>query len=117
MNLLKLTALGALACAVGWAITRSRPAGLASARVTAITPGNPSIAHLALTYRAGGRPISQILTLTSGPATGSTTVNGLTLYADVPLHGQPRGPWAISCTGVYRDFGFNQVVRQEFVES
>jgi hypothetical protein len=117
MNLLKLTALGALAGAIGWAIVQSRPAGVASARVTTITLGNPSVAHLALTYHMGGRPISQILTLTSGAATGSTTLNGLALYADVPLYGQPEGPWAISCTGVYRDFGFNQVVRQEFVES
>jgi hypothetical protein len=113
-RLLKPLALGTLAAVLAWLIVRSRPAPIASARITAITPGAVPIAHLALRYHNGARPIGVTCSVRIGDATGSTTLNGMTLYADVPLYGHPSGPWTISCMAAYRSRGWTELRSQQF---
>lgn len=105
-----LAALGT----VGWLVWRARPARLERVQITAITPGDPPVAHLAIAYGPGARPICTIIEIQSPHATGSATVNGITLFAAIPLDGSPDGPFAIQATGYYRAYGFTQEIRRQF---
>jgi hypothetical protein len=105
-----LAALGV----VGWLVWRARPAALERIRITSITPGDPPVAHVAIAYGSGARPISMIIEIQSPHATGSATVNGITLFATIPLDGSPDGPFELQATAYYRAYGFTQVVSRFF---
>jgi hypothetical protein len=64
-----------------------------AARITAITPGVPPIAYIALQYSAGRRPATVIVDIIGAAGRlGSATVNGRRLLVETPLagwHGEP----------------------------
>jgi hypothetical protein len=102
---LRPLALGALAATVLGLLWRARPAPIASARVTAVTPGSPPVAHVALSYAPGARPVSVIIDVAGQGCAGSATLDGLTLYADLPLVGQLTEPLHVHTAAVYRILG------------
>lgn len=109
----RAASLAALGVA-GWVVWRARPAKLERIRITSITPGDPPVAHVAIVYGSGARPISTIIEIQSPHATGSATVNGITLFAAIPLDGSPDGPFEVQATAYYRPYGFTQEIRQQF---
>ncbi|MDZ4721432.1 MAG: hypothetical protein SH847_23465 [Roseiflexaceae bacterium] len=114
MNRLQRIALGATAVAIGLAAISTRTARLASVRITAIRPGTPSMAHIALTYSPGMRPVSVVIDITTESGSGSVTLDGLTLYCDIPLSASGSGPQQIATTAFYRSIGFTTQRMQQF---
>ncbi len=96
---------------LGW---RARPVGIQYARVTAVSPGSPPVAHVAVSYAAGARPVSTIVHVQSADCTGSATIAGITMYVDIPLIGIPSSPLVVDTTAIYRSFGRTLIVEQRF---
>ena len=107
-------AIGISVAIIAWAVRQSRPAQLIDARVTAITPGSTTIAHLALIYGPGMRPISIIIDVTGADCTGSITLDGVTLYADIPLIGTANGPLRVATTITQQRYGIVSRQTQQF---
>ena len=104
-------AIAGLLAVLGW---QSRPVALHDARVTAVTPGNPPLAHVAILYASGARPVSTIISVESATCTGSATIAGITMYVDIPLVGTPTTPLVVTTHAVYRSFGRTFTIEQRF---
>jgi hypothetical protein len=92
-----------------------RPAVLLSARVTAVTPGDPAIASVALAYSAGLAPASVIVDLRDRDGScGSATVEGRQMLLEVPLLGATDMDYRIMTTVTYRVLGRPRTVVREF---
>jgi hypothetical protein len=83
-------------------------------RVTAITPGTPQIAHVALSYSPGIRPVGLIIDVKTESGSGSITLDGLTLYCDILLHASGSGQQQIATTAFYRSIGVTTQRTQQF---
>jgi hypothetical protein len=82
------------------------PARLALARVTAITPGTPPRASVALTYSTGAMPARVIVDIVDDAGGGgSATVEGDQLFLEVPLIGLPSRDYRVTVTATYRLLG------------
>jgi hypothetical protein len=103
-----------LAGFIAWLAWRERPARLLIARVTAVSPGAPWVAHIMLNYGPGALPISTVVALESASARGSMTVGGLTRYADILLEGQPTTPFVVHTLVVHRRYGRTIEMKQSF---
>jgi hypothetical protein len=114
MNRLQWIALGTTLTAIGVAAIAARPARLATLRVSAITPGSPPIAHVALTYQPGTRPSSLVIDITNDSGSGSITMNGQTLYCAVPLSTIRTEQQLIATTAYYRTIGSTVCIVQQF---
>ena len=92
-----------------------RPAFLLGAKVTAVTPGDPPIASIALTYGAGLAPASVIVDLRNRDGSGgSATVEGRQMFLEVPLAGATDADYRITTTATYRVLGRPRTVLREF---
>jgi len=92
-----------------------RPAFLLGAKVTAVTPGDPPIASIALTYGAGLAPASVIVDLRNRDGSGgSATVEGRQMFLEVPLIGATDADYRITTTATYRVLGRPRTVLREF---
>jgi hypothetical protein len=107
---------GGLALLGGLATRWLRPARLTSANVTAITPGAPPTASVALAYSAGALPVRMIVDVadTAGGG-GSATVDGDQLFLDVPLIGTPSRDYRVTTTATYRVLGHPFTIVREFI--
>jgi hypothetical protein len=110
MKLLRPIAVTAAIAGAAWMFVQARPAVLRSVRVTAWThrSGLPALAHLAIDYAPGLRPINLICHVHTAEYSGSITLDGLTLYADLPLERAPTIPapnWSIQTIAYYRILG------------
>jgi hypothetical protein len=106
---------GGLALLAGVAARWVRPARLASARVTAITPAAPPAASVALTYGLGAMPARVIVDVADEVGGGgSATVEGDQLFLDVPLIGEPSRDYRVTATATYRVLGRPFTVVREF---
>jgi hypothetical protein len=92
-----------------------RPAFLLGAKVTAITPGDPPTASVALTYGAGLAPASVIVDVCNRDGSGgSATVEGRQIFLEVPLVGATDADYRIMTTATYRMLGRPRTVVREF---
>ncbi|RMD79449.1 MAG: hypothetical protein D6823_04600 [Chloroflexi bacterium] len=85
------------------------PARLRNPRITSLSGIGPVYAMLCWGYSAGGRPVNVIFDLQfTGGATGSVTVDGEALEAEVPLIGMAHTgeAYTITATLVYRWLGW-----------
>ncbi|MGB9736895.1 MAG: hypothetical protein C0184_15725 [Chloroflexus aggregans] len=85
------------------------PARLRNPRITSLSGIGPVYAMLSWGYSAGGRPVNVIFDLQfTGGATGSVTVDGEALEAEVPLIGIAHigEAYTITATLVYRWLGW-----------
>lgn len=114
MNRLQQIALSATMAVIAGVALIQRPARLASVRLTAITPAPQPIAHIALTYSAGTRPVSLVLDLTTPAGSGSVTLDGVTLFCDIPLIASQNGPQRIVATVWHRSLGRTTPIMQQF---
>jgi hypothetical protein len=114
MNVLQRVAVLVIAGIGLWLVWSTRPARLISARVSAISPGNPPIAHLNVNYAAGTLPVSMIAELGNPTAGGSVTLDGVTRYADIPLYGQPTQTFVVHTTAIYRRLGHTISIQRSF---
>jgi hypothetical protein len=103
---------------LAWVVARGvRPARLTSAKVTAITPGGPPTASVALTYGAGVIPARVIVDVADEAGSGgSATVDGEQMFLDVPLTGAPSGSYRVTTTATYRLLGRPLTVVREFTD-
>jgi hypothetical protein len=91
------------------------PARLNLARVTAITPGAPPTASVALTYSVGAMPARVIVDVTNDAGgSGSATVDGDQLFLDVPLIGALSRDYNVTVTTTYQLPGRLFTVVREF---
>lgn len=88
MNRWKLLALGLLGAALGAAAWRMRPIAPAAAQVTALAPGAPPVAHVALAYGPGMLPVHVVIDLIDreGRVVGSLTAPGGRLLLEAPVN-------------------------------
>ena len=85
------------------------------ARVTAITPGDPPAASVALSYGVGAMPARLIVDLADNTGSaGSATVDGDRRFLDVLLSGAPSRAYKITVTATYRVLGRLFTVVREF---
>ena len=92
-----------------------RPALLLGAKVTAVTPGEPPTASVALTYGAGLAPASVIVDLRNRDGSrSSATVEGRQVFLEVPLAGATDADYQIMTTATYRVLGRPRTVVREF---
>ncbi|HEY3230178.1 MAG TPA: hypothetical protein VGJ87_13230 [Roseiflexaceae bacterium] len=104
-----------LAFLAGGLVRWLRPAILLSAKVTAVTPGDPPIASVALAYGAGLAPASVIVDLRDRDGSGgSATVEGQQMLLEVPLLGATDADYRIMTTVTYRVLGRPRTVVREF---
>jgi hypothetical protein len=104
-----------LALLAGVAALAFRPARMLVARVTAITPGSPPVASVALAYSSGLAPASVIVDVLDGlGAGGSATVAGTQLFLEVPLIGALSGDLHVTTTATYRLLGVPITLVREF---
>jgi hypothetical protein len=104
-----------LALLAGAVIRWIRPARLTLARVTAVTPGAPPTASVALTYSLGAMPARVIVDVANDAGDGgSATVDGEQLFLDVPLIGAPSHNYHVTATISYRLLGRLFTVVREF---
>lgn len=86
MNKFRPLAFGAaIALAATISATQLRRTILHDARVTAVTPGEPAIAHVALDYGPGPRPQAVIIDVFCAEGVGSATIDGIGRFIDIPL--------------------------------
>jgi hypothetical protein len=91
------------------------PARLRLARVTAITPGAPPTASVALTYSFGAMPARVIVDVDNNAGCGgSATVAGDQLFLEVPLIGAPSPDYRVTTTATYRLLGRPLTVIHKF---
>jgi len=89
-------------------------ARLRNPRVTSLSGIGPVYANLSWGYSAGARPVNVVFDVQfAGGATGSVTVDGEALEAEVPLIGTARvgETYTITATLVYRRLGWT-ITRQ-----
>jgi hypothetical protein len=104
-----------LALLAGAAAMAFRPARLIVARVTAITPGSPPLASIALAYGPGLAPASLIVdVLDRGGNGGSATIAGAQLFLELPLSGPLTTDHRITTTATYLLLGRPLTVVREF---
>ena len=104
-----------LALLAGMVARWVRPAPLTLARVTAITPGDPPAASVALTYGIGAMPARLIIDVADDAGGGgSATVDGAQLFLDVPLIGPPSHEYRVTATVTYRVLGRPFTAVREF---
>lgn len=96
--------VAALAC-LALIARRARPARLRSAQVTAVLPGDPPVASVALAYGGGLPPISAIIDVRGRAGGGSATVEGQQRFVELPLAGPPEPAYDVSVTTYYRVLG------------
>lgn len=102
---------------LGGLALQTRPARLRSARVTAVTPGTPPIASVALTYGSGTAPVSVIVDVRGRDGNGgSATIDGQQRFVELPLVRAPQSGYAVVATAFYRVFGMLWVSTREFTE-
>ena len=93
----------------------ARPARLLSARVTAITPGDPAIASVVLHYSAGMLPARLIVDLAARDGSGgSATVDGDQVLLEVPIDSPTADQYSVAITASYRVFGTTRTVVRKF---
>ena len=114
MSTFQRLAMAVVVGVVAWVGWRACPRGLQHARVTAISPGDPPIAHVAVSYAPGARPVSLVVNILGASCTGSVTITGITMFADIPLIGAPVARLTIGTTAIYRSFGRMLSVEQRF---
>lgn len=86
MKLLRPLAVGsALALAAMISASQLRRSSLHDARLTAVTPGDPPIAHVALDYGPGSRPQAVIVDVFCAEGSGSATIDGIGRFLEIPL--------------------------------
>jgi hypothetical protein len=96
-------ALGILAGVLAYL---ARPARLISARVTAVVPGTPALASVALRYGLGLPPASVIVDLQGRDGhAGSATIDGQQLLIEIPLASPPHASYHVTATATYRVLG------------
>ena len=106
---------GALGLLASGLVRWLRPAFLLGAKVTAVTPGEPPTASVALTYGAGLAPASVIVDLRNRDGSGgSATVEGRQIFLEVPLAGATDADYHIVTTATYRVLGRPRTVVREF---
>lgn len=77
--------------------------------------GRAPIAHIALAYGQGARPISVIIDVCGQNGEGgSATLAGERQYAEIPLHGAVDGRYHLIVTATYRILGRSHTVAQAF---
>jgi hypothetical protein len=104
-----------LALLAGAAALAFRPARLLAARVTAITPGSPPLANIALAYGPGLAPASVIVDVLDRAGNGgSATVDGAQLFLELPLSSALSGDPRITTTATYLLLGMPLTVVREF---
>jgi hypothetical protein len=92
-----------------------RPARLLSARVTAVTRGDPAIASVALQYGVGMLPARLIVDLAARDGSrGSATVDGDQVLLEVPVESSSTGQYSVAITASYRVFGTTRTVVRTF---
>lgn len=95
-----------------------RPAQLAAAKVTSLTPGTPPTASVVLTYGIGAMPARVIVDLADDAGNGgSATVDGDHVFVEVPLIGALTRTYRITITAAYRVLGHLFTVVREFAAS
>jgi hypothetical protein len=116
MRLYKSNLVGlGLAAVIGIVVWRMRPARIRWARITDIAPGAPPVAHVALAYGQGARPISVIIDVCGQNGEGgSATLAGERQYAEIPLYGAADGRYTLMVTATYRIFGRSYTAIQAF---
>ena len=108
---------GALAL-LGGALAALRPALVLAAKVTAVTPGNPSTASVVLSYGSGTTPTSVIVDVYGQDGSGgSATVKGEQMFLEVPIFGVLGGEYRITTTASYRLLGLLWTSVREFTGS
>jgi hypothetical protein len=84
----------------------TRPARLRSASVTAVAPGTPPVASVALRYGHGLPPISVIVDIQGrGGNGGSATIDGLQRFVEIPIAGPPDDSYHVTATATYQLLG------------
>ncbi len=95
-----------------------RPATLRGAKVTALTPGTPPTASVALSYGAGVLPVSVIVDVYDQNGDGgSATIAGDQLFVEVPIIGSFGGEYRLTTTATYRLLGLPWTRVREFAGS
>jgi hypothetical protein len=111
----RLLWISGLAALLGAAALAFRPARLLGARVTAVTPGSPPVASVALAYGPGLAPSSVIVdVLDSDGNGGSATIGGAQLFLEIPLSGALRSRRRVTATATYLLLGRPLTVVREF---
>jgi hypothetical protein len=96
----------------------TRPARLLNARVTAVTPGVPPIASVALTYGFGAAPVSVIVDVLGRDGSGgSATIEGGQVFQEVPINGALDGEYRITTTAFYRILGKLRIDVRQFASA
>ncbi len=96
-------AIGILAGLLAYVV---RPARLRSASVTAVAPGTPPVASIALRYDHGLPPISVIVDVQGRSGNGgSTTIDGLQRFVEIPIAGPPDNSYRVTATATYQLLG------------
>jgi hypothetical protein len=117
MSLQRNLALGGIGLAMGIVVTNYllRPADIHIAKVTAVSTGKPSYASVVWTYGRGAPPTSVIIDLTTGGgASGSITVDGELLNAEIPLSAKFSGAYTLTFTQTHRILGMARTNVQTF---
>lgn len=81
------------------------PAAIRDARIEAVWGRAPAYATLTWFYGPGTRPMSVIFDVAIDGHTGSATVDGEALKAEIPFRTPPVGVGRITASATYRLFG------------
>jgi hypothetical protein len=110
-------AIGIGVAAAAALISGARPARLRLARVTHVSNSTPPVAIMTLRYARGARPRVAVLDVIGAQgATGSASIPGDQEFVEVPLAGNPGGPYRIDATLTYRVGGFLLVRKATFAD-
>jgi hypothetical protein len=110
-------AIGIGVAAAAALISGARPAPMRLARVTHVSNSTPPVASIALRYARGARPHVAVLDVIGAQgATGSASIPGDQEFVEVPLAGNPGGPYRIDATLAYRVGGFLLVRKATFAD-
>ena len=110
--------LGGALALLGGAVARLRPARVLAAKVTALTPGTPPTASVALIYGGGAPPVSLIVDLYDQDGSGgSATIPGDQLFLEVPIIGTFGGAYRLTTTATYRLLGLPWTSVREYTGS
>jgi hypothetical protein len=92
-----------------------RPAPLLAATITAITPGQPPTASVALRYGVGALPARVIVDVADRSGNGgSATIDGQQMLLEIPIVGAIREGCRVTTTTTYRILGRLYTVVHEF---
>jgi|HigsolmetaAR201D_1030396.scaffolds.fasta_scaffold04384_8 hypothetical protein len=102
-------------CFLGAALWAIRPARLIHANVSTITPGEPPIANVVLTYGSGALPISVVVDVVDQTGHGgSATVAGTQAFLEIPLNGTPSDTYRVTATVTYQLLGMPLTIINTF---